>query len=187
MQTSASQLVSITEKEERHDHPDYLSSVTSQRLVDPVLLFEQMPLMEELKASGGATAISAADILKSFQFHSELYFGATTPQAGTEAPHWHTDQWEAYVLVRGEAEMLAKRRWIAKGWVTKVAAAGDVLFVQPEVCHWFRWRSEFGLCYVFKAPQRAGLGPFPAGKVTCQNGCPESANGCVRPPGWCAL
>jgi hypothetical protein len=185
MQNSGPQLISITGNQENHDHADYLSSVTSRRLVDPVLLFEQMPLLEELKANGGATAISAADILKSFQFHSELYFGVTTPQARSECPHWHTDQWEAYVLVTGEAEMVAKRRWM-DGWTTKLAGAGDVLFVQPEVCHWFRWRSASGLCYVFKAPQRAGLGPFPAGKVTCDNGCPESAKGCVRPPGWCA-
>jgi hypothetical protein len=177
--------ISITGATAHQDGSGYLSSVTSRRLIDPVLLFEASPLVQELKEKDGGTAISAADVLKSFQFHSELYFGATTPQARTEAPHWHTDQWEAYVMIKGEAEMLAKHRWVPNGWITKVASAGDVLLVQPEVCHWFRWQSAFGLCYVFKAPQRAGLGPFPAGKVTCDRGCPENKNGCVYPSGWC--
>ena len=86
MQNSASQLVSITGKEEPHDRLDYRSSVTSQRLIDPVMLFEQMPLMDELKANGGATAISAADILKSFQFHSELYLRHYTAGQGPRLP-----------------------------------------------------------------------------------------------------
>jgi hypothetical protein len=57
MQNFAAQIVSIGGKEERHGRSDYLSSATSRRLVAPVLLFEEMPLVEELKANGGATAI----------------------------------------------------------------------------------------------------------------------------------
>ncbi len=35
--------------------------------------------------------------------------------------------------------------------------------------------------YVFKAPQRAGLGPFPASKATREKGCHGNKNGCAYP------
>ncbi len=86
----------------------------------------------------------------------------------------------AHVLLDGEAELLAKFRWDDNGWVECVGKTGDVLIVQPEVCHWFRWRSQDGLAMVFKAPQRPGVGRFPAGKVVCQF-CPHFMRGCVFP------
>ena len=104
-------------------------------------------------------------------------------QATTEVPHWHPDQAEAYVIIDGEAEIKAKHRWEDNGWETDVAKVGDMLIVPPESCHWFRWRSRSGLAFVFKAPQRAGVGLFPAGKVVCRF-CAHYKRGCVLPDGF---
>ena len=162
----------------------YIASVADRRRHDPVLHFEQQFLANELIHNGGATGIAVADVLKTFQFRADLYFGVTSPQAKSEAPHWHTEQWEAYAIIEGGAEIVAKYRWVANGWITETLRAGDVILVQLDDCHWFRWRSSSGLCYVFKAPQVPGVGPAPAGKVTCDKGCPHNTNGCIYPTGW---
>jgi len=73
-----------------------------------------------------------------------------------------------------------------RGVVTRakgIRKAGDLLIVPPESCHWLRWRSAAGLALVFKAPQRAGVGRFPAGKVICRF-CPHYKCGCVLPNGF---
>jgi hypothetical protein len=149
---------------------------------DPLLHIEREPLataMEQL----GAKGLSVPDPQEPYQLYLPLYIGITTPRAITEVPHWHPDQAEAYVPIEGEVELLAKYRWDDKGWVRRVAQAGDVLVVQPEVCHWLRWRSTQGLTLVFKAPQRPGVGRFPAGKVVCEF-CPHLNRGCVLPDGF---
>lgn len=149
---------------------------------EPVLLVELAPLTAELEGLG-AKGFSVPDVLEPYQIQLPLYIGATTPKATTEVPHWHPDQAEAYVVLDGEAEILAKYRWSDNGWVRRRAKAGDVFVVQPEVCHWFQWRSARGLALVFKAPQRAGVGRFPAGKVICRF-CPHHQRGCVLPDGF---
>jgi mannose-6-phosphate isomerase-like protein (cupin superfamily) len=148
-----------------------------------VLLIEQLPLAAAVEAVGGAKGISVPDVLEPFQISLPMYIGATTPSASSEVPHWHPDQAEAYVVLAGEAEMISKHRWIDEGWVRVVARPGDVLVVRPEACHWFRWQSAAGLALVFKAPQRAGVGRFPAGKVVCAS-CPHYERGCVGPRGF---
>ena len=151
------------------------------RQQEPGLLIERKrlgPAMEQL----GARGISVPDPMEPFQICLPLYIGVTTPRATTEVPHWHGDQAEAYVLMDGEAELLAKHRW-ETDWVRRVGHTGDVLVAQPEVCHWFRWLSPHGLALVFKAPQRAGVGRFPAGKVICQF-CPHYRRGCILPDGF---
>lgn len=163
------------------DPTSYLQDLAS-RQQEPVLLIKREPLAHAL-ARLGAKGLSVPDILEPYQIHLPLYIGATTPSATTEVPHWHADQAEAYVILDGEAEMLAKHRWDDNGWVQRAGQAGDLLVVQPEVCHWFRWQSTRGLALVFKAPQRAGVGRFPAGKVVCQF-CPHYGRGCVLPVGF---
>jgi hypothetical protein len=79
--------------------------------------------------------------------------------------------------------MVAKHRWEDDGWIRRIGRPGDMLVARPEVCHWFRWQSGSGLALVFKAPQVAGVGPFPAGKVTCKF-CPHFNRGCVLPEGF---
>lgn len=161
---------------------DYLHEL-ARRQQEPVLLIEQAPFRVELEELG-ASGIAVADALRPFQMHMPLYIGATTPRAASEVPHWHPEQTEAYVILDGQAEMLAKYRWQDE-WVRREAQAGDLLVVQPEVCHWFRWRSLTGLAFVFKAPQRAGIGRPPAGKTVCQF-CPHFNHGCMLPDGFTA-
>src|SRR4051794_3566970 len=143
----------------------FLQGLTGDRR-SPVLRIERDPLAAALRAGQeplGAKGISVADVLEPFQISLPLYVGATTPGARSEVPHWHADQAEAYVILGGEAELLAKFRWDDDGWTMWEGRPGDLLVVAPEVCHWFRWRSqsEESLALVFKAPQRAGVGPFP--------------------------
>ena len=149
---------------------------------DPILGIERDPLAAALRTLG-AKGISVPDVLEPYQISLPLYFGATSPHATTEIPHWHPEQAEAYVLLDGEAELLAKFRWDDDGWTVRRGKPGDVLIVRPEACHWWRWRSAEGLALVFKAPQRAGVGRFPNGKVTCQF-CPHFGRGCVLPAGF---
>src|SRR5260370_27414537 len=120
----------------------------------------------------GAKGLSVPDVTEPYQISLPLYIGATTPQATSEVPHWHQDQAEAYVCLKGEVALLAKNRWDDDGWVRRVGQPGDLLIVQPQVCHLVQWRSARGISLVFKAPQRAGLGRFPHGKVTCKL-CPH--------------
>lgn len=162
--------------------PRYLEELASRQL-EPVLHVEHMPFAAAIEAVGGAKGLSVPDVLEPYQISLPIYIGATTPRATTEVPHWHPDQAEAYAIMAGEAELIAKHRWGEGGWVRRVARAGDLLIVQPEVCHWFRWRSPEGLALVFKAPQRAGVGRFPAGKVVCKF-CPHFGKGCVLPAGF---
>ncbi len=163
------------------DPVDYLRDL-AQHQQQPGLVIEYAPLaaaMEQL----GAKSIALADPFEPYQMCLPLYIGVTTPRATTEVPHWHPDQAEAYVMVDGEAEVLCKYRWEDNGWMRRFAKAGDMVVVQPEVCHWFRWRSARGLALVFKAPQRPGVGRFPAGKTVCQF-CPHHQRGCVLPEGF---
>jgi hypothetical protein len=138
-----------------------------------------------LEAVGGAKGISVSDVLEPQQISLPLYIGGTTPRAASEVPHWHAIQAEAYVLLHGEAEVLAKHRW-NDDWVAKRATPGTLLIVQPEVCHWFQWRSSEGLAYVFKAPQIPGVGLPPNGKVTCKY-CPHYGRTCEPPAVAAAL
>lgn len=149
---------------------------------EPILLVERGPLSAVLEKVG-AKGISVADVLEPFQIHLPLYIGATTPKATSEVPHWHPTQAEAYVIIEGQAEMVAKHRWEDDGWIRRIGRPGDMLVARPEVCHWFRWQSGSGLALVFKAPQVAGVGAFPAGKVTCKF-CPHFNRGCVLPEGF---
>lgn len=160
---------------------DYLQAL-AYRQREPILLVERGPLSAVLERVG-ARGISVPDVLEPSQIHLPLYIGATTPRATTEVPHWHPAQAEAYVIIEGQAEMLAKHRWEDDGWIRKVGREGDMLVARPEVCHWFRWQSESGLALVFKAPQVAGVGRFPAGKVICKF-CPHFNRGCVLPEGF---
>ncbi|MFQ5859848.1 MAG: hypothetical protein ACE5LU_29995 [Anaerolineae bacterium] len=163
------------------DPVEYLHDL-ARRQHEPGLLIQREPLAVVMKELG-AKGISVPDPFEPYQIHLPLYIGATTPQAKSEVPHWHADQAEAYVLMEGEAELLARYRWDDDSWVRQLGRAGDVLVVQPEVCHWFRWLSADGLALVFKAPQRAGVGRFPAGKVVCKF-CPHYKRGCVLPAGF---
>jgi mannose-6-phosphate isomerase-like protein (cupin superfamily) len=157
---------------------DYLENLAYHQQ-EPILLIEREPLAIAMREFG-AKGISVADVMEPFQMHLSLYIGVTTPQATTEVPHWHNDQTEAYVIIEGQAEISAKHRWIDDGWLSKTGRAGDLFIIQPQVCHWFRWLSVTGLALVFKAPQRAGVGPFPAGKVVCKF-CPHFNRGCKVP------
>jgi len=159
---------------------DYLHAV-ALRQQEPALHIENVPFRKVVEEIG-ATGISVADILAPFHIHLSLYIGATSPRATSEVPHWHPEQTEAYVILDGKAEMLAKYRWQGE-WVKREARAGDLLVVQPEVCHWFRWQSSSGLALVFKAPQQAGIGRFPAGKTVCKF-CPHFNRGCILPEGF---
>lgn len=180
----------VTVVREYVDLGAYVSSVTRRRHSEGALHFQWDLLSKALKTSGG-TSISVADILKPHQFHSPLYFSITTPRNQREVPHWHTIQVEAYTIMAGEAEMTFKWRDDPDGWKTCTAKAGDKLIVQPDTCHWFKWKPDCddGVAYVDKAPQAAGVGPFPAGKVVCQD-CPHNPNNpetrgeCVFPSGW---
>jgi hypothetical protein len=159
----------------------YFDEIGAQRLA-PVIHIERDKLAAALEPYG-AKGISVPDPFEPFQIRMELYVGATTPEATTEVPHIHNVQTEAYVIITGQAEILAKHRWIDDGWATWAGNPGDVLLIPPEVCHWFRWCSSDGLALVFKAPQRAGVGRFPAGKVVCKY-CPHYGRGCVLPDGF---
>jgi hypothetical protein len=167
------------------DNPaEYLRHL-ADRQQDPVLVIQQQSLAAAVVAVGGAKGISVPDVREPFQISLPLYIGATTPSASSEVPHWHPDQAEVYVVLEGAAEILSKYRWVDNGWARAEAQSGDVLVVRPEACHWFRWRSPSGLAMVFKAPQRAGVGHFPAGKVVC-NSCPHFMRGCAAPAGFVA-
>ena len=148
---------------------------------DPLLLVQREPLRAAM-AKLGAKGLSVPDVFEPYQLQFELYIGFTTPAATTEVPHWHPDQTEVYVIMDGEAEVLAKHRE-QDSWKSEVVKAGDMLIVPPQSCHWFRWCSAAGLGIVFKAPQRAGVGPFPAGKMVCRD-CPHYKRGCVQPDGF---
>ena len=87
-----------------------------------------------------------------------------------------------YVVCEGEARLVSRFRWDDK-WSRRAARPGDVILVQPEVCHWFRWRSENeGYALVFKAPYRGGEGRASCGIVTCRH-CPHGCapEGFIRP------
>lgn len=149
---------------------------------EPGLLYEGEQMEVAVQQEGGGTAVSSADPHKTNQVHLDLYYGETSPLA-TELPHVHFDQTEAYVLFNGEAEVWVKWRWDDNGWKQRTLRAGDVILMQPEVCHWFRWRSEDGRAAVFKR-QIPGVGKPPNGKQTCLNGCPHYKRGCVLPDGF---
>lgn len=151
----------------------------SKHQSEPLMVIQQGELESYLQRVGGAKGISVPDVLEPQQISLPLYIGATTPRAASEVPHWHAIQAEAYFLVHGEAEVLAKHRW-GDYWTTKCAVAGTLLIVQPEVCHWFQWRSPEGLALVFKAPQIPGVGLPPNGKVTCKF-CPHYGRDCEPP------
>ena len=151
----------------------------SKTQFDPVIPISQDELEAYLAKVGGAKGISVRDVLEPQQISLPLYVGATSPRASSEVPHWHAEQAEAYFVVYGEADILAKYRW-ADDWVTRQAVAGTLLIVQPEVCHWFQWRSGAGLALVFKAPQIPGVGLPPKGKVVCQF-CPHYRRTCQPP------
>ncbi len=163
------------------DVESYLNEL-AQHQSEPGLHVDQSRLKQELSLRG-ATGFSVADVLQPYQLRLDLYIGFTTPKATSEVPHWHPDQTEVYQLIEGKAEILCKHRWEHQ-WISRVGRAGDLLIVQREVCHWFRWLSPVGLAAVFKAPQRAGIGPFPAGKATCTKGCPHFGKQCAGPAGF---
>jgi hypothetical protein len=153
---------------------------------EPGLVIEHAPLVTAIKELGGAKGFSVPDPLDPSQIRLPLYIGATTPDATSEVPHWHPEQAEAYVLLWGEAELLVKYRW-EKDWGRRIVHTGDIVVAQPEVCHLFQWRSSGddtqALALVFKAPQVAGVGNFPSGKVTCRF-CPHFRRDCALPPGF---
>jgi mannose-6-phosphate isomerase-like protein (cupin superfamily) len=165
------------------DPEAYLHTLSQQRR-KPSLCVQREPLQAAMEKLG-ARALSPPDVFEPYQFQYPLYIGVTTPQATTEVPHWHPDQAEAYVIIDGEAELAAKHREQDNGWQTEAAKGGDMIIVPPQSCHWFRWRTEHGMALVFKAPQRAGVGAFPAGKVICR-ACPHYKRGCVHPQGYVA-
>lgn len=159
---------------------DYLQDL-ARRQREPGLLIKREPLIEAMEQLG-AKGISVPDPFEPYQIRLSLYIGVTTPRAQCETPHWHTLQTEAYVVIEGEVELLVKYRY-EEHWARRVGQAGDVLVAQPEVCHWFRWRSPQGLTLVFKAPQQGGVGRFPNGKTVCRD-CPHHNRGCILPEGF---
>lgn len=171
----------VTLERRDSDPVTYLHTLSLRRR-KPLLLIEREPLQAAMEKLG-AKGLSVPDVFEPYQLQYPLYIGVTTPQATTEVPHWHPEQAEAYVIIDGEAELAAKHREEDNGWETEIAKAGDMLIVPPESCHWFRWRSPTGLALVFKAPQRAGVGRFPAGKVICRD-CPHYKRGCVLLDGF---
>jgi mannose-6-phosphate isomerase-like protein (cupin superfamily) len=154
---------------------DCLRNITGQQH-QPGILVNAGKLAAAVAAlPRGAKGISVPDVFEPDQISLPIYFGVTTTHAQSEVPHWHPEQAEVYVVCEGEAELVSRYRWDGE-WRRRVVRPGDVLIVQPEVCHWFRWLSESeGYALVFKAPQRAGVGRSPCGKVTCRF-CPH---GCV--------
>lgn len=148
---------------------------------DAVISIAQQEIEGYLVEVGGAKGISVADLLEPQQISTDLYIGATSPLASTEMPHWHPKQTEAYLIVHGTAQILAKYR-ADRQWTTTRLRDGDLLIVQSEICHWFRWVSRQGLAYVFKAPQVPGVGRAPNGKTTCDS-CAHS-DCCQRPEGY---
>ena len=163
------------------ENENYLQERAAHQHV-PGLLYEGERIKSAVQKEGGGTSVSSADPYKPNQIHLDLYYGETSPLA-TEVPHMHMEQTESYTLMEGEAEMLTKWRWEDNGWKRKILHAGDVILIQPEVCHWFRWRSKDGRAVVFKR-QIAGVGKPPNGKQTCMNGCPHYKRGCVLPDGF---
>src|SRR5258708_6841061 len=162
------------------DPATFFQELGSRRL-EPVLLIQGEPFRAAVEYHG-AQPPPPPDPWEPYQLSLSLYIGGTTPQATTEVVHHHPDQTEAYVMVEGEALLVAKYRGQAD-WVAHLARTGDLLIVQPDVCHWFRWQSARGLALVFKAPQRAGVGRFPAGKNLCAPYC-QFSRGCMPPPGF---
>lgn len=159
--------------------PGYFAAIAERR--SPVTVIEQGSVLEALRGNGGAHAFSVPDAQRSDQIQLPLYIGFTIPGNGREIPHWHTDQAEVYVIVHGEAEIVAQPYRDGDQWFTYRGGPGSLFLIAPQVCHWLRWRTDEGLAYVFKAPQRAGLGPFPAGRTDCQHGCPMFGRGCTPP------
>lgn len=164
--------------------PEYLHAIARQQL-EPLVLIRTELLRAAVLETGGSASLSVPDPHRPWHVSWPLYFGATTPRNPREQPHFHMDQAEAYYIVEGEAEMWGKHPWEPNGWVVKVARAGEVVIVQPGICHLFRWSSSgpTDLALVFKN-QRPGVGRFPAGKTTCENGCPHFNHGCVLPAGY---
>ena len=148
---------------------------------EPGLWYEGERVKDAVQQNGGATAIWVPDPTKPHHIRTDLYYGETTPGA-EEVPHWHTEQTEAYIMVDGKAEAWVKWRWEPK-WQRRVLKKGDVILMQPEVCHWFRWLSEEGRAAVFKASPTSGVGQHLNGKRMCAN-CPHYEHGCTPPGGF---
>jgi mannose-6-phosphate isomerase-like protein (cupin superfamily) len=128
----------------------------SARGRDAVITIAQQEMEGYLPEAGGAKGISVADVLEPQQISTDLYIGATSPLAATEVPHWHPKQTEVYFVVHGQAQILAKYRADAE-WNTTPLVSGDLLIVQPETCHWFRWISKQGLIQSSANPRRWAL------------------------------
>lgn len=161
---------------------DYLEQLSNNHLV-PGLLFEFEPMQAAIAREGGAMAITPQDPWKIVQIAGlPMYCGATTPRARSEIPHWHYNALEVYVVIAGSAEMWVKYHWL-KDWQRRIAHEGDMLLIQPGVCHWLRWTSDNGFAWVFRAPNIGGVGRPPAGKQICAT-CPFWQNGCLGPEGY---
>ncbi len=154
----------------------------TKKCQEPGLVIENAALTAALSTVGVAKSLSASDPFEPSQMHfDEISIGVITANTDPRVLHWHPQQIEVYAIFFGDAEFLCKYQWDDVGWVAHRAAPGRVLIVQPQVCHWFRWKSRAGFAYVFKAPQIAGVGPNLAGEVVCTRGCPHFNNGCVLP------
>jgi mannose-6-phosphate isomerase-like protein (cupin superfamily) len=164
--------------------PRYLYTLACGQL-EPLVVIHPEPFLEAVLEAGGSAALSVPDPHRPWHVNWPLYLGATTPRNAREQPHFHLDQAEVYYVVEGEAEMWGKHHWDGDRWVVKTVRTGEMVVVQPGICHLFRWLSTGAsdLALVFKN-QRPGVGRFPAGKTTCDNGCPHYGNGCVLPAGY---
>jgi len=162
----------------------YLTEKISTGRMDSAIHIEFEPFKAAVEALGGQTAILMPDPSKEYVIASQhIYWGATTPRAKHEIPHFHTEQTEIYHIVSGNATMWVQRYWEGGRWQLIYAHPGDSIVVNPQTCHFFEWVSEDadGLAYVYKNPI-PGIGRPPAGKQICAN-CPMQ-NTCIRPPGF---
>jgi mannose-6-phosphate isomerase-like protein (cupin superfamily) len=166
----------------KEESSNYLDELSAGRLDPGIPVRYERMKRQTLERGQGAIALSPPDAWISTQLSLPLYNGYTTPRATTEKPHWHDSAAEAYCLIDGLAEIWCKWRWMRE-WRRLLLRPGDVVLVQPHVCHWFRWGSEDGYAAVFKAPQIPGVGRPPAGKTTCAD-CVHYNNGCVPPDGY---
>jgi len=128
-----------------------------------VIEFEKMKLA--IEEHGGSKAFFGFDEWESDQIHSShAYLGLQT---------------EMYVVLDGTAEIWVKHYWeSSKSWCRRVLNHGDIVIVNPQTCHFFKWRSPQGVAVVTKSPNTiGGVGRPPASKLNCTN-CPRFQKGC---------
>jgi quercetin dioxygenase-like cupin family protein len=161
--------VGATANDDARPLPAYVLDRSVHRL-EPGLLFKHDLLRAAIEELGGAHSIVIGDPFRPFHMRGNVYVGITTAEALSEVFHFHQQQTEIFCVLDGMAEVASRWAWATDDdWQHRVVKHGDIIIMQPEVCHYWKWVSETGFAAVFKAPiDPAGVGrPGLAGKTTC--------------------